>query len=71
MSVLVERVGAGPALAAVGARTVEFVTTLVFLPGLHGDAQTWSPVIDALPGRSSATALVGCVKECGQFLGDF
>ena len=33
------------------------MTTLVFLPGLHGDAQTWSPVIDALPDGSSATAL--------------
>ncbi|AWH92924.1 alpha/beta fold hydrolase [Dietzia lutea] len=33
------------------------MTTLVFLPGLHGDAQTWSPVIDALPGGLCATAL--------------
>lgn len=45
------------ALAAVGPRTVELMTTLVFLPGLHGDAQTWSPVSDALPGGLSATAL--------------
>ena len=48
---------AGRALAAVGARTVELMTTLVFLPGLHGDAQTWAPVIDALPDGLGATAL--------------
>ena len=47
----------GPALAAVGPRTVELVTTLVFFPGLHGDAQTWAPVIGALPDKLSATAL--------------
>lgn len=39
-----------------GARTVELMTTLVLLPGLHGDAQTWAPVIDALPSGLSATA---------------
>lgn len=33
------------------------MTTLAFLPGLHGDAQTWSAVIDALPGGLTATAL--------------
>ena len=33
------------------------MTTLVFLPGLHGDAQTWAPAIDALPGGLSASAL--------------
>lgn len=42
---------------AAGARTVEPMTTLVFLPGLHGDAQTWAPVIDALPSGLSAMAL--------------
>lgn len=33
------------------------MTTLVFLPGLQGDAQTWAPVIRALPDELSATAL--------------
>lgn len=33
------------------------MTILVFLPGLHGDAQTWAPVIGALPDELSATAL--------------
>ncbi|GAA1699175.1 alpha/beta fold hydrolase [Dietzia cercidiphylli] len=33
------------------------MTNIVFLPGLHGDAQTWSPVIRVLPERVSATAL--------------
>ncbi|AWH92916.1 alpha/beta fold hydrolase [Dietzia lutea] len=33
------------------------MTTLVFLPGLHGDAQTWAPVIAALPDGLSGTAL--------------
>lgn len=42
---------------AVDARTVELMTTQVFLPGQHGDAQTWSPVIDALPGGLRVTAL--------------
>lgn len=30
---------------------------LVFLPGLHGDAQTWAPVLRALPGDLTTTAL--------------
>lgn len=30
---------------------------IVCLPGLHGDAQTWAPVIRALPDEVSATAL--------------
>lgn len=33
------------------------MTTLVFLPGLHGDAQTWAPVLRALPDDLTATAL--------------
>ena len=33
------------------------MTQLVFLPGLHGDAQTWRPVLRALPGELTATAL--------------
>ncbi|MCT2305862.1 alpha/beta fold hydrolase, partial [Dietzia cinnamea] len=33
------------------------VSNLIFLPGLHGDAQMWAPVIGALPDGLSATAL--------------
>ena len=33
------------------------MTNLVFLPGLHGDAQTWAPVLRALPDDLPATAL--------------
>ncbi|KAA0918947.1 alpha/beta fold hydrolase [Dietzia sp. ANT_WB102] len=33
------------------------MTQLVFLPGLHGDAHTWSPVLRALPGEWTATAM--------------
>ncbi|MCZ4541666.1 alpha/beta hydrolase [Dietzia maris] len=33
------------------------MTHLVFLPGLHGDAQTWAPVMRALPERVTVTAL--------------
>ena len=33
------------------------MTNLVFLPGLHGDAQTWAPVLSALPDDLTATAL--------------
>lgn len=33
------------------------MTSLVFLPGLHGDAQTWVPVLRALPDHLVATAL--------------
>lgn len=33
------------------------MTTPAFLPGLHGDAQTWAPVTRALPDELSATAL--------------
>ncbi|WP_010540285.1 alpha/beta fold hydrolase [Dietzia alimentaria] len=33
------------------------MTDLVFLPGLHGDAQSWDPVLRALPGDLTATAL--------------
>ncbi|MCY1657970.1 alpha/beta hydrolase [Dietzia sp. SL131] len=33
------------------------MTKLVLLPGLHGDAQMWDPVIGALPDELSATAL--------------
>ena len=33
------------------------MTELVFLPGLHGDAQTWDPVLRALPDDLFATAL--------------
>ena len=33
------------------------MTNLVFLPGLHGDAQTWAPVLRALPNDLTATAL--------------
>ncbi|MGX1597904.1 alpha/beta fold hydrolase [Dietzia maris] len=33
------------------------MSTLVLLPGLHGDAQTWTPVIRALPDGLSATAV--------------
>jgi pimeloyl-ACP methyl ester carboxylesterase len=33
------------------------MTNLVFLPGLHGDAQTWAPVLAALPEDLTATAL--------------
>lgn len=39
----------GPILAPVYTRTVGLKTTLAFLPGLLGDAQTWAPVIGALP----------------------
>ncbi|WP_216694791.1 alpha/beta fold hydrolase [Dietzia psychralcaliphila] len=33
------------------------MTSLVFLPGLHGDAQTWAPVVRALPDDLPARAL--------------
>ncbi|MDV8003018.1 alpha/beta hydrolase [Rhodococcus sp. IEGM 1408] len=33
------------------------MTRLVFLPGLHGDARTWAPVLRALPDHLPATAL--------------
>lgn len=33
------------------------MTNLVFLPGLHGDAQTWDPTLRALPSALAATAL--------------
>ena len=33
------------------------MTNLVFLPGLHGDARTWDPVLRALPDGLTATAL--------------
>ncbi|MFN3600816.1 MAG: alpha/beta fold hydrolase [Dietzia sp.] len=33
------------------------MTTLVFLPGLHGDAQTWAPVLRALPDDWTTTAM--------------
>ena len=33
------------------------MTGLVLLPGLHGDAQTWAPVMRALPDGVHATAL--------------
>lgn len=33
------------------------MSNVFLLPGLHGDAQTWSPLIDALPDGLSATAL--------------
>ncbi|WP_295649170.1 alpha/beta fold hydrolase [uncultured Dietzia sp.] len=33
------------------------MTELVLLPGLHGDAQSWSPVIHALPEDLTARAL--------------
>lgn len=33
------------------------MTSLVFLPGLHGDAQTWAPTLRALPDHLRATAL--------------
>lgn len=33
------------------------MTELVFLPGLHGDAQSWDPVLRALPDDLTARAL--------------
>lgn len=33
------------------------MTTLVFLPGLHGDGQMWAPVLRALPDDLTARAL--------------
>ncbi len=33
------------------------MTNLVLLPGLHGDAQTWAPVMRALPDGVHATPL--------------
>ncbi|MBB1041135.1 alpha/beta fold hydrolase, partial [Dietzia sp. Cai40] len=33
------------------------MTSLVFLPGLHGDAQTWYPTLRALPESWNTTAL--------------
>ncbi|MET3861703.1 pimeloyl-ACP methyl ester carboxylesterase [Dietzia sp. 2505] len=33
------------------------MTTVVFLPGLHGDAKTWEPTVRALPDDLPATAL--------------
>ncbi|MGN7225918.1 alpha/beta fold hydrolase [Dietzia maris] len=33
------------------------MTELVFLPGLHGDAQSWAPVLAALPEGVAARAL--------------
>lgn len=38
-------------------RRVPGMTELVLLPGLHGDAQSWSPVIHALPKDLTARAL--------------